>query len=217
MPRRLKGRGRPAVLVIDMQRDFVDEGAPIECPGARAIVRHILDLTARARRNDVPVIYTQEAHRAAKVDFGLELDYEEPEHCLEGSPGVELLPALRPQRGDHLIVKRRYSAFFATDLDLLLKGLGVDTLVLTGVATDVCVRATAQDAQQLNYRVVVVPECVAGTSVDQHQAALRNIEYVFGYVEPLCAVMGLLDAAGGERLAEEPRHLALVEYDAALS
>jgi nicotinamidase-related amidase len=217
MPKQLKNLGRPAVLVVDMQRDFIDEGAPIECPGARAIVRHILDLTAKARRKDVPVIYTQEAHRAAKVDFGLELDYEEPEHCLEGSPGVELLPALRPQRGDHLIVKRRYSAFFATDLDLLLRGLAVDTLILTGVATDVCVRATAQDAQQLNYRVVVTPECVAGTSVEQHQAALRNIEYVFGYVESLGAVMSLLDAAGGQRPAAEPHHRALARYDAAPS
>lgn len=191
MAKKLTHLGRPALLVIDMQRDFVDAGAPIECAGARAVIAPILQLLAAARAGGVPVVYTQEAHRAAKVDFGLELDYEEPEHCLEGSPGIELLPALAPQPGDHLVIKRRYSGFFATDLDLLLRGLAVDTLILVGVATDVCVRATAQDAQQLGYRVVVPRECVAGTSAAQHDAALRNIEYVFGYVAPLADVQAL--------------------------
>ncbi|MNP52599.1 Maleamate amidohydrolase [compost metagenome] len=86
-------------------------------------------------------------------------------------------------------MKRRYSGFFATDLDLLLKGLGVNTLVLTGVATDVCVRATAQDALQLDYRVWVPHECVAGTSEARHLAALEHIGYVLGQVLPLASVM----------------------------
>lgn len=184
--------GKKAVLVIDMQRDFIDEGAPIECPGGRETIEPIRQLLTLARQKKVPIIYTQEAHRAEKVDFGLELAYEEPEHCLEGTPGIEIIPAVSPQPGDFLIVKRRYSGFFATDLDLLLRGLEVDTLILVGVATDVCVRATAQDAQQLNYRVIVPEECVAGTSVEQHQAALRNIAYIFGKVMPLSQVTSLL-------------------------
>lgn len=184
--------GTTAVLVIDMQRDFIDPGAPIECPGGREIIAPIGRLLALARRKGLPVIYTQEAHRAESVDFGRELDGEEPVHCVEGTPGVEIIPDLARQPGDFLIVKRRYSAFFATDLDLLLRGLGVDTLILTGVATDVCVRATAQDAQQLNYRVVVPEECVAGTSVEQHRAALCNIAYILGKVVPLSQVVTTL-------------------------
>jgi nicotinamidase-related amidase len=184
--------GTTAVLVIDMQRDFIDPGAPIECPGGREIVAPIGRLLALAHQKGLPVIYTQEAHRAEGVDFGRELDGEEPVHCVEGTPGVEIIPDLARQPGDFLIVKRRYSAFFATDLDLLLRGLGVDTLILTGVATDVCVRATAQDAQQLNYRVVVPEECAAGTSVEQHHAALRNIAYILGKVMPLSQVMAML-------------------------
>lgn len=199
MAKKLTHLGRPAVLVIDMQRDFVDAGAPIECTGAREVIAPIRRLLTAVRADGIPVIYTQEAHRAAKVDFGLELEFEEPEHCLEGSSGIELLPALAPQPGDHLVIKRRYSAFFATDLDLLLRGLAVDTLILTGVATDVCVRATAQDAQQLGYRVVVPRECVAGTSEAQHEAALRNIEYVFGYVVPMALVETLLFSGDSSR------------------
>jgi len=176
-----------------MQRDFIDREAPIECPGGREIIAPIQQLLGLARQKGIPVIYTQEAHRAEGVDFGRELDGAEPIHCVEGTPGVEIIPDLARQPGDFLVVKRRYSAFFATDLDLLLRGLGVDTLILTGAATDVCVRATAQDAQQLNYWVIVPQECVAGTSVKQHQAALGNIAYILGKVLPLSEVMALLE------------------------
>jgi len=185
--------GRKAILVIDMQRDFIDEGAPIECPGGRESIVPIQRLLDLAHQKGLPVIYTQEAHRAQGVDFGRELDGEEPVHCVEGTPGVEIIPDLTPQPGDFLIAKRRYSAFFATDLDLLLRGLEVDTLILTGVATDVCIRATAQDAQQLNYRVIVPEECVAGTSIEQHRAALRNIAYILGKVLPLDEVISMLE------------------------
>ncbi|MBI9089822.1 MAG: cysteine hydrolase [Desulfobacterium sp.] len=181
-----------AVLVIDMQRDFIDKGAPIECPGGRDIIVPIQRLLAVARQRNLPVIYTQEAHRSQGVDFGRELDGEEPVHCVEGTPGIEIVPDLARQQGDFLIVKRRYSAFFATDLDLLLRGLNIDTLVLSGVATDVCVRATAQDAQQLNYKVIVPDECVAGTSVEQHGAALKNISYILGKVLPLDEIISML-------------------------
>ncbi len=185
--------GKKAILVIDMQRDFIDQGAPIECPGGRECIAPIQRLLTLARQKGLPVIYTQEAHRAEGVDFGRELDGEEPVHCVEGTPGVEIIHDLTPQPGDFTIIKRRYSAFFATDLDLLLRGLEVDTLILTGAATDVCVRATAQDAQQLNYWVIVPEECVAGTSVEQHRAALRNIAYILGRVLPLDEVISMIE------------------------
>lgn len=178
-----------AVLVIDMQYDFLSDDAPIKCAGGMTIVPSIQKLLTVSRKKGVPVIYTQEAHRVEKVDFGLELQGDEPEHCLEGSKGFQIIPELAMQKGDFLIVKRRYSAFFATDLDILLRGLGVQLLVLTGVATDVCVRATAQDAQQLNYRVVVPTECVVGTNEARHEAALENIRYLFGRVSDLDTVI----------------------------
>ena len=81
----------------------------------------------------------------------------------------------------------------------LLKGLGVDTLILTGVATDVCVRATAQDAHQLNYRVLVIPECVAGTTEARNEAALDNIAYVFGRILPAADAHDLLRRARSRR------------------
>lgn len=188
--------GRAAILVIDMQHDFIDEDAPISCPGGRHLIPQLRKLLDYARNARIPIIYTQEAHRSTKVDFGRELDYGETLHCLEGSRGVQIIPELAPQASDHVLVKRRYSGFFATDLDLLLKGLRASTLVITGVATDVCVRATAQDAMQHDYRVLVPRECVAGTRLDRHEAALENIAYVFGKVQSLPEVLQMLHAMG---------------------
>ncbi len=182
-----------AVVVIDMQRDFVDKGAPIECFGGRETIPHITRLLERAREKNIPVIFTQEAHRKNKIDLGVELTYE-PVHCLEGSVGIEIVASLPRNPEDYLIVKRRYSAFFKTDFEILLKGLGVNTLILTGVATDVCVRATAQDAQQSGYFVIVPKECVAGTSRARHEAALDNIGFVFGKVQPLQEVLDIIES-----------------------
>ena len=143
--------GHVAILVIDMQADFVGPSAAIPCKGAEACIPHINKLLQAARSQGIPIIFTQEAHRSSGIDFGRELDYGEPKHCLEGSPGVRLIDLVTREPGDHLVIKRRYSAFFATDLEILLRGLRVDTLILTGVATDVCVRATAQDK---NYGII---------------------------------------------------------------
>lgn len=173
-----------ALLIIDMQNEFISEGGAIKCPSGQDIIPNIKKLLKLIREKEISVIYTQELHRTQKVDFGRELG-EEPEHCLEGSWGAEIISELTPREEDFLIPKRRYSAFFATDLEILLKGLDIDTLIITGVVTDICVRATAQDAQQLDYKVIVPEECVAGTSVEQHKAALTHIQYILGKVVSL--------------------------------
>lgn len=183
---------RSVILVIDMQQDFLGENAPIRGEGCMNIVANIDELLSLARTMDIPIIFTKEVHRASRIDFGRELDYGETLHCLEDTRGVQIIAQLAPQISDHILVKRRYSAFFATDLDLLLRGLDVDTLILTGVMTDICVRATAQDAMQFDYYVVVPRECVAGTTHARHEAALENIEYIFGKVRPLAEIMDVL-------------------------
>ena len=173
--------GNAALLIIDMQHDFLDEGAPIPCVDGPRIIPGIRQLAAAARRANIPVIYTQEVHRSSRIDFGRELDGAEDLHCIDGSHGVQIVPDLQPQPGDILVRKPRYSAFLGTDLPFVLNGVGVragDTLILTGVATDVCVHYTAADAHQYDYRVRIVTDCVAGTSPEAHAASLRAIEYL---------------------------------------
>lgn len=169
-----------ALLVIDPQVDFlamVEPGGARTC-GAEAALTGMTRLVAAARAHRAPVVFTQELHRPGLVDVGRELDGDEPEHCVEGTPGAELVAALRPGPGDHLVRKRRYSAFFATDLDLLLRGLGVETIVACGFLSDVCVQYTCVDAHQLDLRVHVVPEACAGSSAAASLAAFAAVEYL---------------------------------------
>jgi biuret amidohydrolase len=179
---------RTAVLVIDMQRDFLDQGAPIATPGGLDLIPRINRLTGRARLLGMPVIFTQEMHRADTSDFGIELEFEPP-HCLEGTPGMELAEALDVTPGDYRILnKRRYDAFLGTDLETLLRSRRVDNLLVTGVCTDICVASTVQHARNLDVRCYVVRDCVAGTSVERHEAALLCLSHVFGYVVSLADV-----------------------------
>lgn len=171
-----------ALIIIDMQNDFIAEGAPIECPGGRDIVPNVQKLREWAKENDMPVFYTQEMHRHQKVDYGLELERNEPQHCLEGTQGVEIITELTPEDHEFVIIKRRYSGYYLTDLEILMREFGKTGLIITGAATNVCVYATALDAMQRDMHAIVVSDGVAGTSVELHEAFLKNIDYVIGDV-----------------------------------
>lgn len=192
MPPRLDP-SRTAVLIIDMQRDFLDAGAPIATPGGLDLIPRINRLTGRARAVGMPVIFTQEMHRADKSDFGIELEFEPP-HCLEGTLGMELADQLHVAPSDYRILnKRRYDAFLGTDLETLLRSRRIDNVLVTGVCTDICVASTVQHARNLDFRCYVVRDCVAGTSVERHEAALLCLSHVFGYVVSLADVEKDLD------------------------
>ncbi|WP_104106633.1 isochorismatase family cysteine hydrolase [Nocardioides sp. 616] len=132
-----------------------------------------VDLVAAFRDKGVPVVFIQEVHKPSLVDIGRELDGAEGPHCLEGARGTELHPGLDPRPEEYLIRKRRYSAFFGTELDLVLRGYRAETVVLVGGMTDVCIHYTAVDAHQLGYRVRVVTDVVLGSGEELHRAALR--------------------------------------------
>ena len=174
--------GRPALLMIDFQRGGFLPGKESGIPhmgGMHERVPRAKALVSAARAAGVPVIFIQEVHRPDHVDFGRELDGEEDLHCIEGQQGTEIAAEevdFRP--GDYHIPKRRYSAFFATDLELLLKGLKVETLILLGGLTDVCVQYTFVDGHQHNYYCRVVEDCVGGSSFPAHHSALAAMEYL---------------------------------------
>ncbi|HHY38668.1 MAG TPA: cysteine hydrolase [Clostridia bacterium] len=167
-------RKRVALLVIDMQNDFVGPAPVMKCEGGRDIIPRVIEVVRAARQAGVPVIHVIQEHRRQLVDFGRELDVS-PVHCVEGTPGARPVEGLEPEGDDFVVIKRRFSGFLHTDLDLLLKGLGVERLIITGVATDGCVRATAVDAHQLGYRVSVVGDCVAGATMERHAGALLSL------------------------------------------
>jgi nicotinamidase-related amidase len=135
-------------------------------------------IVAEARNANIPVIFSQEVHRKDLVDFGRELDGSEGVHCLEGTTDAELIDSLTPVVGEYLIQKRRYSCFFGTDLAILLKGLKIDTIVICGFLTDVCVHYTCVDAHQHDYFIRVVRDAVRGSAEEAHHASLKAIQYL---------------------------------------
>ena len=172
--------GRSALLVIDMQHDFVDLDAGCYNVGAEHTVAPTAAAVAAMRRAGLPVVWTMEAHRPSGIDGGLEnsADCVFAPHTVEGTRGIEIVPDLAPGPDDLVVRKRRYNCFLGTELDLLLKALRVDTLVVTGVSSDVCVHWTVGEAFQRDFHVRVLEDCVAGTTLDDHEASLlimRNL------------------------------------------
>lgn len=168
-----------ALLVIDIQQeDFVEmTESNINEPRWNTIRngKRVLDVF---RAKKLPVIQIKECHRPDMVDFGRELDGSEGIHCVENRPENDYAKLTYPVAGEYLISKRRYSAFFGTDLEILLKGLKVDTLYMIGGLTDVCIHYTAVDAHQNDYHIRVVSDAVAGSDIEAHKSALRAIKYL---------------------------------------
>jgi nicotinamidase-related amidase len=183
---------KQAVLVIDVVRDFTDPSGQVSHPQAAEIVPHIDRFVNAARRRGAVIVWVIDSHRPGKPDW--ELDNVRP-HCEAGTPGVELAPPLEPRTQDYVINKRRYSAFVGTDLDLILRDNHIDILFLTGTKTNVCIRATAQDAFEHNYRVVVPRECVSTDKLHLHEANLEDIHKYMGRVVSLDEAQALLGSA----------------------
>jgi nicotinamidase-related amidase len=167
--------------VVDIQQDgamTADEAGIPRMAGFDTLVSQAERLVTSARAAGVPVIFFQEIHRRSGVDFGRELDGAEGLHCLEGEPGTGLWPTLVPGPDDYFIAKRRYSCFFGTELEILLRGLGVRTVLLTGGLTDVCIHYTFADAHQHDYYTRVIEDAVIGSSEARHRASLDAMEYL---------------------------------------
>jgi len=163
-----------ALLIIDMLNDFVY--GPLKIPAAKDVVPKIKKLADLFRLHKKPVIYLRDSHvKGVDLELGLW-----GEHAIEGTWGSEVIEELKPQASDFVVAKRRYSGFFATDLDLLLRELKVVRLILTGVVTDICVLHTAADAFFRGYEVIVVSDATASLAPERHERALNYMKEVYG-------------------------------------
>jgi ureidoacrylate peracid hydrolase len=156
---------KTAMIVVDMQNDFVASGAAMETPAARAVVPKLADALKISRDAGIKVIYTAHVHRRDGCDMGLFDDMHPPianrEALVDGTPGVDIYSDVAPAPGEHVIKKHRYSGFFGTDLDMILREWGVDTVIISGTTTENCCHATARDAMFRNYRVVFLSDATA--------------------------------------------------------
>jgi nicotinamidase-related amidase len=165
-----------AILIIDMLNDFVGEKAPLRCPGGDDIIQPLQKMMAWVRErnakgiDDVQIIHIQEAHRVNDADFRVR-----PIHAIKGTWGSDFIPELYPIEGEYIVQKRRHSGFQHTDLDLYLKEEGFDTVAVTGVWTNVCVRSTAADALANAYKVVTISDCCASKTEEMHVHGLVDL------------------------------------------
>lgn len=165
-----------ALIVVDMINDDLREGSPLYVgPEGMRIVSRLQGLIKEARRLKLPVVYVYDSRSPEDLQYFAKA-WNLPPHAVQGSKGAEVIEELKPAEGDFVVPKPRLSGFHKTSLDQLLKGLNVDTVIVTGVSTEVCVFKTAIDAKELGYDVIVVSDCCASKSVELHELALKHLK-----------------------------------------
>jgi ureidoacrylate peracid hydrolase len=196
-----------ALIVIDMQNDFIAPGGLVGRSGrdvsaAQKLAERLPDFIAAARRTGVLVVFVRNVYstdrnfylsdcwleQAARKQSG---GYTRFPVCAEGSWEGDYYGDVRPQPGDPVVTKHRYNAFHNSDLDTILRANGVRTVVMTGVATDVCVATTAREAFMRDYYALMVDDGTATFSAEDHAATLRNFDRYFGEVSTIAEISAI--------------------------
>ncbi len=190
------GAENTALVVIDMQRGFLEEGAPVVPPGGRELVPKINELVAMCRQVNLPVIFVRMSPRADLSDLGLlrDIRIRDPDNELEvveGKKGADFYPGLNVTPNDYIVNKIRYSALIpgSSMLEPLLRRLGRDSIIICGVVTDVCVGTTTADAMMLGFRVFFISDLTATHTEERQKAALEVYNSVFAKVMTFDEVM----------------------------
>lgn len=200
MPRKRPPVFYPALLVIDMQNGFCAPGGSYEEYGGhigadidayRQIIPNIARVISACRELKVPVFYTQQVREASGIDLYTRLHRIIPSRraeflriraCVRETWDAEILDGLRPTEDDHIVVKRRDSAFQDTELDLWLKSIYVDTIIFTGVDTGICVENTLTDGFNSGYDVILIEDATASSWPEIGKATIMKVRGSYGWV-----------------------------------
>jgi nicotinamidase-related amidase len=182
-----------ALLVVDMQLFFLDPASPTFTCGGPAILPKVRDLVAAFRQARRPVIFTRHVHHPDGLDLGI-MGWWWEGRCIEGSPESEVHPDLAPLPNEKVVTKHRYSAFYDTDLQTVLRGLGIQDVVIAGVMTNMCVESTARDAYYRDYRVFIPADATGTINEDMHLASLLNLAFGFAHVTEAAFIEAALTA-----------------------
>jgi ureidoacrylate peracid hydrolase len=200
MPRKRSPVFYPALLVIDMQNGFCAPGGSYEEYGSsiganlrayRKIVPNVARVIATCREVKIPVFYTEQVREASGIDLYTRLHRIIPNRraeflripaCVRGTWDAEIIDELRPAEGDHIVVKRRDSSFQDTELDLWLRSAYVDTLIITGVDTGICVDNTLMDGFNLGYDIILVEDATASSWKNMAKATVMKVRGSYGWV-----------------------------------
>jgi len=172
---------RVALLVIDMQDFFLDPASPTYTCGGAAILPALQRLISAFRKAQRPVIYTQHVHHPDRIDAGI-MGWWWEGMCLEGSLESAIHRDLAPLSIEKVVQKHRYSAFYNTDLETVLRCQKVEDLVISGIMTNMCCESTARDAYYRDYRVFFLADGTGSICEEMHLASLLNLAFGFAYV-----------------------------------
>lgn len=170
-----------ALLVIDMQKFFLEPQSPTFTCGGVAILPTIKRLIAAFRERGRPVIYTKHVHHPDNLDSGI-MGWWWKGMCIEGSPESEVHHDIAPLPGEKVVLKHRYSAFYNTDLETVLRCLKIEDLVISGIMTNMCCESTARDAYYRDYRVFFLADGTGSINEEMHLASLLNLAFGFAFI-----------------------------------
>lgn len=165
---------KTALIVVDMQNDFVREGGTLRVPDAEGTIPQIEELLQLARASGMRVVFTQDTHREGDPEWKIW-----PEHAREGSWGWQIVDELRPRENEVTVRKLRYDAFYGTPLDHLLHLWGIDTLILCGTVANICVHYTAASAALRWYRVIIPKDATSALDPFDMELSLRQTAFLF--------------------------------------
>lgn len=193
---------KTALVVIDMQNTFCEPGSPAEVPQSRGIVDPINKLTEALRIKNVPIVWVLHANSKIGNKSDWELFFN---NVVADDVKSRTIESLAPNKqkvwrdlvtseNDITIIKNRYSALItgSSSLERTLRELGVDTILIAGTKTNICCESTARDAMMLDFKIVMVEDCCAALSDDEHLATLESIIQQFGDVRPSAEIIEIL-------------------------
>jgi nicotinamidase-related amidase len=179
-------REKACLMVIDMQNEFLAEDGAVFFHYATDIIPNVKRLLGACRKASIPVIFTGHVHENPEVDGGMTAEWwpeiKRGKSLVKGTKGVEIHRELKPHKNEKIIWKHRYSAFYNTDLEIILRGMQVTDLIMTGVLTNCCCESTARDAFFRDFRVFFLADATATSEPEFHLASLKNLAYAFAYI-----------------------------------
>ncbi len=182
---------KTALLIVDMVRDFTHPEGKVFYPKNREIAPKIRELLDACREAGLLVVFMQHRYRKGKPDRNLAAMRP---CCIEGTKGIEIDELLRPLEGEYVIPKRRYSSFYGTDLDLVLRENGIKNVLIVGTKTNCCINATALDSYYREYNAYVISDCVGTDDESTNEIYLRDIGKYIGSVRTSGEIIAMIKA-----------------------
>jgi ureidoacrylate peracid hydrolase len=187
----------PALIVVDVQNGFVSKGGSYDklgmnIPNYQKVIPKIAELISLCRKADIPIFYTQAVREKSGIDLltrthkilpkAREERISKQPICVRGTWDADIIDELTPSSEDHIVIKRRDSAFYDTQIDAWLKSLGIDMLIFCGIDTSICVEASLRDAFNIGYDVILISDATASGNSKHYESSLEVVKEYYGLV-----------------------------------